>query len=45
MARRLGAQHVVIADAVHSPGVEQPDATVAVLEEFWSSLDAAGRPS
>ena len=45
MARRLGAQHAVIADAVHSPGVEQPDATVAVLEEFWSSLDSADRPS
>ena len=45
MARRLGARHAVIADAMHSPGVEQPDATVAVLAEFWSSLDAADRPS
>jgi pimeloyl-ACP methyl ester carboxylesterase len=45
MARRLGARHAVIADAVHSPGVEQPGATVAVLEQFWSSLDSADRPS
>ena len=45
MARRLGARHAVIAGAAHSPGVEQPDATVAVLEEFWSSLDSADRPS
>jgi len=36
MARRLGARHCVIAGAAHSPGVEQPDATVAVLVEFWA---------
>ena len=36
MARRLGARHAVIADAVHSPAVEQPAATAAVLVEFWA---------
>jgi len=41
MARRLGARHAVIAGAVHSPGVEQPEATVAALVDFWASLDVA----
>jgi len=34
MARRLDAEHRVIADAVHSPAVEQPEATAAALLEF-----------
>ena len=38
MARRLGARHAVIADAAHSPAVEQPDTTVAVLHEFWAQV-------
>ena len=36
MAQRLGAAYVAIADSVHSPACEAPDATVAALREFWS---------
>jgi pimeloyl-ACP methyl ester carboxylesterase len=36
MAQRLDAAHVVIADAAHSPAVENPDATVAALAGFFS---------
>jgi pimeloyl-ACP methyl ester carboxylesterase len=35
MAERLGAQYVVIPDAAHSPAVENPDATVTALTDFW----------
>jgi pimeloyl-ACP methyl ester carboxylesterase len=35
MARRLGARYVVIADAAHSPAVENPAATVSALVDFW----------
>jgi pimeloyl-ACP methyl ester carboxylesterase len=35
MADRLGAAHEVIRDAAHSPAVEQPEATSAVLDAFW----------
>ena len=35
MARRLGAAHEVIAGAVHSPAVEQPEATAKALLAFW----------
>ena len=38
MARRLGARHEVIADAVHSPAVEAPEDTVAVLSRFWKEI-------
>ena len=34
MARRLDALHAVIPDAVHSPAVEQPDATAKALLAF-----------
>lgn len=40
MAHRLGARHEVIAGAVHSPAIEQPAATVAVLTGFWASVPA-----
>ncbi|MCO7222148.1 alpha/beta fold hydrolase [Klenkia sp. PcliD-1-E] len=40
MAHRLGARHEVLAGAVHSPAIEQPAATVAVLTSFWSSVPA-----
>jgi pimeloyl-ACP methyl ester carboxylesterase len=36
MALRLDAVHAVIPDAAHSPAVENPDATVAVLAAFFS---------
>lgn len=38
MAQRLGAPVQIIADARHSPAVEQPAATVKALTEFWSTL-------
>ena len=34
MAERLGATHAVVADAVHSPAVEQPEATAKALLAF-----------
>lgn len=36
MARRLGAEYVVIPDAAHSPAVENPAATVRALLRFWT---------
>lgn len=36
MAAQLGARHVVIDDAVHSPVVENPDAVLAALLDFWA---------
>jgi pimeloyl-ACP methyl ester carboxylesterase len=36
MAQRLGARYDVIPGAAHSPAVENPPATVAVLADFWS---------
>lgn len=38
MARRLGARHVVVPQAVHSPAVENPDRTLEALVSFWSAL-------
>jgi len=35
MAQRLGARYEVIADAAHSPAVENPAALVRVLVDFW----------
>ena len=37
MADRLGAQSVVIPDAIHSPAVQNPSATVEALDAFWSA--------
>ena len=36
MAERLGARREVIAGAKHSPAVEATEATVKVLDDFWS---------
>lgn len=36
MALRLGAEHVVIPDAMHSPAIQDPGSTLRVLVEFWS---------
>lgn len=41
MAERLGAHHVVIPGAAHSPAIENPRETVAVLLSFWRT----GRPA
>jgi pimeloyl-ACP methyl ester carboxylesterase len=35
MAQRLGATHAVVPDAVHSPAVEQPEATAKALLSFF----------
>jgi pimeloyl-ACP methyl ester carboxylesterase len=35
MAHRLGAEHVVIEGAAHSPAVENTAATVTALAAFW----------
>jgi pimeloyl-ACP methyl ester carboxylesterase len=43
MAGRLGAQHVVIPAAAHSPAVENPAATLEALLRFWRS--SASEPS
>jgi pimeloyl-ACP methyl ester carboxylesterase len=36
MADRLGARREMIPGAVHSPAIEATDATVKVLDDFWS---------
>jgi pimeloyl-ACP methyl ester carboxylesterase len=38
MAQRLGAEHVVIRDAMHSPNSENPAATATALLDFWSRV-------
>ena len=39
MAGRLGARHVVIRDAMHSPAMENPVATVTMLLGFWAAVE------
>lgn len=39
MAARLGARHEVITGAAHSPAVEQPARTIAVLIDFWRAVE------
>lgn len=39
MASRLSARHEVIAGAAHSPAVEQPARTLAVLTRFWRKVE------
>jgi pimeloyl-ACP methyl ester carboxylesterase len=43
MAERLGARYVVIPAAGHSPAVDAPQTTAAVLEEFWATVDQPTR--
>jgi pimeloyl-ACP methyl ester carboxylesterase len=40
MARRLGAECVVVPGAVHSPGVEAPETTAAALTRFWNAAES-----
>ena len=41
MAQRLGAQHEVINNSIHSPAVENPPRTLEVLLDFWADASAA----
>ena len=41
MAERLGAVHAVVPDAVHSPAVEQPEATAKAMLAFFPEPAAA----
>lgn len=43
MARRLAARHEVIAGAIHSPAIENPGGTCAVLLDFWAGAPAGRR--
>ncbi|GAA3393207.1 alpha/beta fold hydrolase [Cryptosporangium minutisporangium] len=43
MARRLGARHVVIQRAAHSPAIENTAETVFALERFWTAVDGDER--
>ena len=42
MAQRLGAQHVVIDAAAHSPAIENASATAEALLRFWRSAAPTG---
>jgi pimeloyl-ACP methyl ester carboxylesterase len=41
MAKRLGAQRVCIPAAAHSPAVEAPETTAAMLTTFWNHAEPA----
>jgi pimeloyl-ACP methyl ester carboxylesterase len=41
MASRIGAQRVCIPGAAHSPAVEAPETTAAMLTAFWNSAESA----
>ncbi|OMQ16391.1 alpha/beta hydrolase, partial [Modestobacter sp. VKM Ac-2676] len=41
MAERLGARHEVIPQAVHSPAIENPARTLAVLLDFLADPAAS----
>jgi pimeloyl-ACP methyl ester carboxylesterase len=43
MAERLGARHEVVPGAMHSPAVEAPEPTVAVLAGFWADVETPSR--
>jgi pimeloyl-ACP methyl ester carboxylesterase len=38
MARRLGARYAVVADSVHSPACEAPEALTDLLIDFWRDV-------
>jgi len=44
MAARLGARCEVVASAAHSPAVEAPGRTVAILTQFWAAVEEQARP-
>jgi len=41
MAERLGAERVCIPGAAHSPAVEAPETTAAMLTAFWNQAESA----
>jgi pimeloyl-ACP methyl ester carboxylesterase len=41
MAKRLGAERVCIPGAAHSPAVEAPETTAAMLTAFWNHAESA----
>ena len=41
MAERLGARHVVVPGAVHSPAVENATATAEAMARFFADVDAS----
>lgn len=41
MAERLGAAHVEIAGAGHSPAADRPEVTAQVLVDFWAMVESA----
>lgn len=41
MAARLGARHVVVPDAVHSPAVENAPATAEAMARFFADVDTS----
>jgi pimeloyl-ACP methyl ester carboxylesterase len=44
MAKRLGAERVCLPGAAHSPAVEAPETTAAMLTAFWNHAEAARSP-
>ncbi len=40
MAKRLGAERVCIPGAAHSPAVEAPETTAAMLSAFWNQAES-----
>ncbi len=44
MARRIGADYVVIPGCAHSPAAEAPQATVEVLDWFWAGASPGLSP-
>ncbi len=42
MAKRLGAERVCIPGAAHSPAVEAPETTAAMLTTFWNQAELSG---
>lgn len=45
MAVRIGADYEVIPDAAHSPQLDSPAATAAILDRFWARHRPAARTS
>jgi len=44
MAKRLHAERVCIPGAAHSPAVEAPETTAAMLTTFWNHAESQGSP-